>query len=102
MKKIEVYIVNVDEDIAEKVFNKAVDAISELELVIIAPGSVTVEPHDDYRGVAASFKYNYLVVEANKNKNASRLLQDLVQSLVKAQLWNVSAVRVLTETGDVS
>jgi hypothetical protein len=46
------------------------------------------------------FKYSYILVEAEQNKNASKGLQDLMQSLIKAQLWNVSTVKVLTETGE--
>ena len=100
MKKFTAYIVNVDEDIAEKAFQKAIDAVGQLDFIIIPPKSIVVEPHDDYRGVAATFKYSYLIVDAEQNKNASKGLQDLMQSLIKAQLWNVSTVKVLTETGE--
>ena len=102
MKKFTAYVINVDEEIAEKVFRKAVDAVSQLDLVIVPPRSIVIEPHDDYRGVVATFKYSYLIVEAEQNKNASKGLQDLMQSLIKAQLWNVTAARVLTETGESS
>ena len=100
MKKFTAYIVNVDEDIAEKAFRKAIDAVGQLDLIIASPKSIVVEPHDDYRGVVATFKYSYLIVDAEQNKNASKCLQDLMQSLIKAQLWNVSTVKVLTETGE--
>ena len=100
MKKFTAYIVNIDEDIAEKAFQKAIEAIGQLDLIIIPPKSIVVVPHDDYRGVAATFKYSYLIVDAEQNKNASKGLQDLMQSLIKAQLWNVSTVKVLTETGE--
>jgi len=100
MKKFDAYIINVDEDVAEKAFRKAVAAIDELEMILISPKSIVIEPHDDYRGIVASFKYSYLLVEAEQNKNASKGLQELMQSLIKAQLWNVSTVRVLTETGE--
>jgi len=100
MKKFDAYVINVDEDLAEKAFRKAVKAIDELEIILISPKSIVIEPHDDYRGIVASFKYNYLLVEAEQNKNASKGLQELMQSLIKAQLWNVSTVRVLTETGE--
>ena len=100
MKRLGVYIINIDEDLAEKAFLRAVDAVNTLNLIIVNPKSVVVEPHDDYRGVAATFKYSYLLVEAEQNKNASKGLQELMQSLIKAQLWNVSAVKVLTETGE--
>jgi hypothetical protein len=100
MKRLGVYIINIDEDLAEKAFLRAVDAVNTLNLIIVNPKSVVVEPHDDYRGVAATFKYSYLLVEAEQNKNASKGLQELMQSLIKAQLWNISAVKVLTETGE--
>lgn len=100
MKKFTAYIINVDEDIAEKAFQKAIDAVGQLDLIIVSPKSIVVEPHDDYRGVVATFKYSYLIVDAEQNKNASKGLQDLMQSLIKAQLWNVSTVKVLTETGE--
>lgn len=100
MKKFDAYVINVDEDLAEKAFRKAVKAIDELEIILISPKSIVIEPHDDYRGIVASFKYSYLLVEAEQNKNASKGLQELMQSLIKAQLWNVSTLRVLTETGE--
>jgi hypothetical protein len=100
MKRLDAYIVNVDEDLAEKAFLRAVDAVTTLNLIIVNPKSVVVEPHDDYRGVAATFKYSYVLVEAEQNKNASKGLQELMQSLIKAQLWNISTVKVITETGE--
>ena len=99
-KRLDVYIINVDEDVAEKAFKQAVDALNQLDLILISPKSVVIEPHDDYRGVTATLKYSYVLVEAEQNKNASKGLQELMQSLIKAQLWNVSAVKVLTETGE--
>lgn len=101
MKRLDAYIINVDEDIAEKAFRRAVDAIDQLNLILITHRSVVIEPHDDARGIVASFKYSFILAEAEQNKNASKGLQDLIQSLIKAQLWNVSAVKVLTETGEV-
>ena len=100
MKRLDAYIINVDEDLAEKAFLRAIDAVNALNIIIINPKSVVVEPHDDYRGVTATFKYSYVLVEAEQNKTASKGLQDLMQSLIKAQLWNVSTVKVLTETGE--
>ena len=102
MKRLDAYILNVDEDVAEKAFLKAVDALNQLDLIIISPKSIVIEPHDEIRGVAATLKYSYRLAEAEQNKNASKGLQDLMQSLIKAQLWNVSTVKVLTETGESS
>ena len=101
MKKFTAYIVNVDEDIAEKAFAKAVDAAASLDnFIIVSPKSIVIKPHDEYRGVTATFKYSYLLSEAEQNKNASKGLQDLMQSLIKAQLWNITSLKVLTETGE--
>ena len=100
MKKFDAYIINIDEDVAEKAFRKAVKALDALDIILISEKSIMIEPHDDYRGRVASFKYSYLLLEAEQNKNASKGLQELMQSLIKAQLWNVSTVKVLTETGE--
>lgn len=99
MKRLVVYIVSVDEDIAEKALRNAVDSLAPLNLVKVSPKSVDVEPHDDYRGIVAKFEYEFIAAEANDNKNASKGLQDLIQSLIKAQLWNIPSVRVIIETG---
>jgi hypothetical protein len=99
MKRLVVYIVSVDEDIAEKAFRNAVTSLASLDLVKTSPKSIDVEPHDDYRGIVAKFEYDFILPEANENKNASKGLQDLIQSLIKAQLWNIPSVRVITETG---
>ena len=99
MKRLVVYIVSVDEDIAEKSFRNAIDSLSSIDLVKISPKTVEVEPHDDYRGVVAKVDYEFIKPEANENKTASKGLQDLIQSLIKAQLWNIPSVRVITETG---
>jgi hypothetical protein len=99
MKKLVVYIVNVDEDIAEKALLNAIDSLVPLSLAKISPKSVEVEPHDDYRGIVAKFEYEFVAPEANENRNASKGLQDLIQSLIKAQLWKIPSVRVIIETG---
>jgi len=99
MKRLVVYIVSVDEDIAEKALQNAIDSLPSLNLVKVSPKSIDVEPHDDYRGIVAKFEYEFIAAEANENKNASKGLQDLIQSLIKAQLWNIPSVRVIIETG---
>ena len=99
MKRLVVYIVNVDEDIAEKALRNAVDSLVPLNLAKVSPKSVEVEPHDDYRGVVAKFEYEFIAAEATENRNASKGLQDLIQSLIKAQLWKIPSVRVIIESG---
>lgn len=99
MKRLVVYVISVDEDPAEKAFRNAVESLASLNLVKVSPKSVDVEPHDDYRGIVAKFEYEFIVPEANENKNASKGLQDLIQSLIKAQLWKIPSSRVIIETG---
>jgi hypothetical protein len=99
MKRLVVYIVNVDEDVAEKALKNAVDSLPPLNLIKVSPKSVDVEPHDDYRGIVAKFEYDFIAAEANENRNASKGLQDLIQSLIKAQLWKIPSVRVIIESG---
>ena len=100
MKRFNAYVINVDEDVAEKSFQLAVEALGLLNLVRIPSRGIVVEPHDDFRGIAASFEYSFIDEEAGKNKKASKGLQDLMQSLIKAQLWKITNVKVITETGE--
>jgi hypothetical protein len=99
MKRLVVYIVNVDEDVAEKALLNAIDSLAPLNLVKVSSKSVVVEPHDDYRGIVANFECDFIAAEANENRNASKGLQDLIQSLIKAQLWKIPSVRVIIESG---
>ena len=101
MKRLVVQVVNVDEDIAEKVFNNAVSAMSLLHLVDIKKNSLQVEPHDDYRGIVAHFDYEFKNPEANESRTASRELQDAFQSLVKAPLWSIAQSRVIVESSKI-
>jgi hypothetical protein len=101
MKQLVVYIINVDEDVAEKAFNRSIDALALLNIIKFSPKTVSVEPHDDYRGIVARLNYTYVDDTADKNKNASKGLQDLIQSLIKAQLWNITTLKILIETGEI-
>jgi hypothetical protein len=102
MKRLVVYVVNVDEDVAEKAFNNAVEATSLLPFVDIKKKTITVEPHDDYRGIVASFDYDLSISDPDNTniKKASVAMHDAIQTIIKANLWNVSAARVMTESGN--
>ncbi len=102
MKRLVVYVINVDEDVAEKAFNNAVEATSLLPFVDIKKKTITVEPHDDYRGIAASFEYDLSISDPdNANmKKASVAVHETVQTIIKANLWSISAAKVMTESGN--
>jgi hypothetical protein len=102
MKRLVVYVVNVDEDVAEKAFDNAIEATSLLPFVDIKKKTISVEPHDDYRGIIASFEYDLTIADPdNANiKKASIAMHDAIQTIIKANLWNVSAARVMTESGN--
>ena len=102
MKRLVVYVVNVDEDVAEKAFNNAVEATSLLPFVDIKKKTITVDPHDDYRGIVASFDYDLSLSDPdNANmKKASVAVHEAVQTIIKANLWSISAAKVMTESGN--
>jgi hypothetical protein len=102
MKRLVVYVVNVDEDVAEKAFNNAVEATSLLPFVDIKKKTINVDPHDDYRGIVASFDYDLSLSDPdNANmKKASVAVHETVQTIIKANLWSISAARVMTESGN--
>ena len=102
MKRLVVYVVNVDEDVAEKAFNNAVEATSLLPFVDIKKKTINVDPHDDYRGIVASFDYDLSLSDPdNANmKKASVAVHEAVQTIIKANLWSISAAKVMTESGN--
>lgn len=102
MKRLVAYVIGVDEDIAEKAFDSAVSAVSFLSHVEVKKNSNNIEPHDDYRGIVASFDYSFNTPEANESKHASKELQDAFQALVKAPLWGINQARVIVETGPIA
>ena len=103
MKRLVVYVVNVDEDVAEKAFNNAIEATSLLPFVDIKKKTITVDPHDDYRGIVASFDYDLSLSDPdNANmKKASVAVHETVQTIIKANLWSISAAKVMTESGNL-
>ena len=102
MKRLVVYVINVDEDVAEKAFDNAIEATSILPFVDIKKKTISVEPHDDYRGIVASFDYDLTIPdpESANIKKASVAVHEAIQTIIKSNLWNVSAARVMTESGN--
>lgn len=101
MKRLVTYVINVDEDIAEKAFDEALTALSSLSFINIDVKTKNVEPHDDYKGIITSVDFSYASPAAEESKQASRAVQDLMQELIKTQLWNIPALRVITETSSI-
>jgi hypothetical protein len=101
MKRLVVYVINVDEDLAEKALNNAIEATSFLPFIDVKKKSLTVEPHDDYRGIVASFDYELSITDPDdaRTRKASIAVHDAVQTIIKANLWSISAARVITEAG---
>lgn len=102
MRRLVVYIINVDEDIAEKAFDKTIAALKTIDLVSIDSSSIVVEPHDDYRGVIARFDYSFTNDKADESKPASKALQDSIQSLIELNLFNITNVKVTLQSVGVS
>jgi hypothetical protein len=101
MKRLVVYVINVDEDVAEKAFDNAVEATSLLPFIDIKKNSISIEPHDDYRGIVASFDYQLSIPDPQDSnmKKASIAVHETVQTIIKTNLWSISAARVMTEAG---
>lgn len=101
MKRLVVHVINVDEDVAEKAFNNAIEATSLLPFIDIKMKSINIEPHDDYRGIIAYFDYDLSMLDSDNSniKRASIAVHETVQTIIKANLWSISAARVMTESG---
>jgi hypothetical protein len=101
MKRLIVYVINVDEDVAEKAFNNAIEATSFLPFIDIKKKSISIEPHNDYRGIIAYFDYDLTIPDPDNSssKKASIAVHETVQTIIKANLWSISAARVMTEAG---
>jgi len=100
MKRLVTYVINVDEDIAEKAFASAVDFLSEhIPNIKVKKSSINVEPHDDYRGIVAAVDFDYVNLDPAQQKHASKALHELAKQMIESQLWMVTNLRVLTETG---
>lgn len=100
MKRLVTYVINVDEDFAEKAYRNSIRIISEnMPQVKVNLKSIVVEPYDDYRGVIARFDYDYLEVEHEQQRRASLIIQDSIEALIKMHLWYVTGIRITSESG---
>jgi hypothetical protein len=102
MKRLVTYVINVDEEIAEPAFIKALDIInSHMPNVFVDKKTLLVEPHDDYRGIYASVEFDYRDIDDEKKRKASQVIIDSVKDIVKMQLWYIPAVQTTSQIGDV-
>ena len=99
MKRLVVYIVNVDEDLAEKALEDSLAVIALLPFIKVKPKSLYAEPYSDARGIIAYFDFDYSTPEADASKNASKALYNTLEELIKAHLWNIPAVKITLESG---
>lgn len=98
MNVLAVEIVNVDEDVAEKVARQAIELISTL--VKVKSKTLDIQPHDDYRGVWARVDIE-LPSDANKPYKTS--LVSSTKGLIETQLYlnNKAGIHVsLRETNE--
>lgn len=102
MKRLVTYVINVDEDVAESALVKALDIINtNMPHVLINKKTLTVEPHDDYRGIYARIEFDYKGLDDDKKRKASQVLVDMVGYLVKLQLWYVPSIQVSSQIGEI-
>jgi hypothetical protein len=100
MKRLVVQVMQVDEDVASQAVLNSLAAIKKINMIEFNDKKVVVEPHDDVRGIIARVDFSYVSPAAEKSKVASAALQYAIQSLIKAQLFNVTHLKVTTETGN--
>lgn len=102
MKRLVTYVINVDEDIAEPAYRKAIDVVSaNMPNVSIDKKSIYIEPHDDYRGIYARVDLKYNKVEGDKERKAARVIVDIVGSLVEMQLWYMPSLQVSSQIREI-
>jgi len=100
MKKLVTYVVNADEDVAEKAYRSSVEILAKsMPNVLVNLKSVYVEPYDDYRGVVGSFEFSYVDIADDKQRRASMFIQDSIAALIKMHLWYITTLNVISESG---
>ena len=103
MKRLVTHVINVDEEVAEPAFIKALDIInSHMPNVFINKKTMYIEPHDDYRGIYARVDFEYKDINDDKKRKASQVIIDSVKDLIKMQLWYVPTVQTSSQIGDAS
>lgn len=98
MTALAIEIVNVDEDQAENTVRLAIEAISSITKV--KSKTLTIEPHDDYRGVWARINID-LPSDANTAYKTS--LVSTIKGFINTQLYlnNKAGVHVsITNEGE--
>lgn len=97
MNTLAVEIVNVDEDVAEKVARQAIELISTLTKV--KSKTLVIEPHDDYRGVWARVE---IELPSDANKSFKTSLVSTTKGLIETPLYlnNKAGVHVSIREND--
>lgn len=97
MTVLAIEIVNVDEDVAEKVARQAIDLISTIAKVKIK--TLVTQPHDDYRGAWTQVDID-MPNDANKSYRTS--LVSSLKGLLETQLYlnNKASVYVSLREND--
>jgi hypothetical protein len=96
MQQLSIEIVNVDEDIAEQAVNTLVDALT----LIVDPikKSLKVEPHDETRGVWASFELKEHAMSSSTSYK--KAVVSAAKSIVELQFHNISKANVYVTMTD--
>ena len=82
MAALAVEIVNVDEDVAEKVARQAIETISKITKV--KSSTLEVQPHDDYRGVWLRVDID---LPSDVNKSYKTSLVSTLKGLIETPLY---------------
>ena len=102
MKRLTTTVVNIDDDLAEQALRSSIPVLIELfPHVKIYESTLTVEPHDEYRGIVATLEFEYENLDQSQHKNASRAFHDAVNGIIRMQLWRTPAARVISETSTI-
>lgn len=94
MRTVLIEALNVDEDLAEKAVRESVIALSKM--VELSNESLQVEPHDDVRGVQASFTLN----ESDDSQSFGQAVASALKALINVRLHmtNKAAIKVTVRT----
>ena len=82
MTQLVLEIVNVDEDVAEKVARQAIETISKITKV--KSSTLEVQPHDDYRGVWLRVDID---LPSDVNKSYKTSLVSTLKGLIETPLY---------------
>lgn len=103
MKLLTTTIFNIDEELAENAMRSSLPVLVELfPHIKIKQNSLVIEPHDEYRGIIATFHFDYVDLDEKNHKNASRALHDAVNGIIRMQLWRTPTARISSETSTLT